>query len=302
LSSDFSATEARARCTRRGTRSYPSRLRSRRSFTRGAPTRQSSNSSSRACWRARCGIRTCAVYDLFATAKGAMRCGSSMELLNGSTLADRLSRHGPLPLAEALPLVEQMASGLGAAHEVGVVHRDFKPANVMLVERDGGEQAVVTDFGTARAAAGASVEGTSGDSRLVAGTPAYMAPEQGAARSRLGGGRLRDGRRTLRDVTVLQPRDTAESAPPLTKTDCRRASSAPTSTTLGGGDPALPGARAVALRALRTWPRRWGVRRRPGHAWGTEPAAAHAARRARSFRRAGGRRGGWRNSPPDLGW
>ncbi len=121
----------------------------------------------------------CRVYDLARHGDGdAAVWVLTMELLSGSTLAERLSRHGPLPLAEALPLVEQMASGLGAAHEVGVVHRDFKPANVMLVERDGGEQAVVTDFGTARAAAGAGVEGAAGDSRLVVGTPAYMAPEQ----------------------------------------------------------------------------------------------------------------------------
>jgi len=99
----------------------------------------------------------CRVYDLARHDDGdATAWVLTMELLRGPTLAALLSRRGPLPLAEALPLVEQMAAGLGAAHEAGVVHRDFKPANVMLVERDGVEQAVVTDFGTARAATDAA--------------------------------------------------------------------------------------------------------------------------------------------------
>jgi predicted ATPase/Flp pilus assembly protein TadD len=121
----------------------------------------------------------CRVYDLARHDDGDVAVWFlTMELLRGTTLAEHLSQRGPLPLVEAFPLVEQIAAGLGAAHEAGVVHRDFKPSNVMLVERDGGEQAVVTDFGTARAAATAGAEGSAGDSRLVVGTPAYMAPEQ----------------------------------------------------------------------------------------------------------------------------
>jgi predicted ATPase/Tfp pilus assembly protein PilF len=121
----------------------------------------------------------CRVYDLARHDDGdAAVWFLVMELLRGPTLAEHLSRRGPLSPVAALPLVEQMAVGLGAAHEAGVVHRDFKPANVMLVERDGGEQAVVTDFGTARAAAGADGEGRERDSCVVVGTPAYMAPEQ----------------------------------------------------------------------------------------------------------------------------
>ena len=121
----------------------------------------------------------CRVYDLARHDDGdAGVWFLTMELLRGSTLAERLGRRGPLPIAEALPLVEQMAAGLGAAHEAGVVHRDFKPANVMLVERDGGEQAVVTDFGTARAATDEGTARGGGNARGVVGTPAYMAPEQ----------------------------------------------------------------------------------------------------------------------------
>ena len=73
----------------------------------------------------------------------------TMELLEGETLAERLKRGGCLTTAEALPLIEQMAAGLRAAHEAGVVHRDFKPGNVMLVAS--GTRAVITDFGLARA-------------------------------------------------------------------------------------------------------------------------------------------------------
>jgi tetratricopeptide (TPR) repeat protein len=106
----------------------------------------------------------------------------TMELLRGETLAGRLAREGPMPAGEAFRLVEQMAGALEAAHRVGVIHRDFKCANVMLVPRAGGLpefRAVVTDFGLARripVADGSVVSETF--SGAVAGTPAYMAPEQ----------------------------------------------------------------------------------------------------------------------------
>jgi len=54
-----------------------------------------------------------------------------MELVEGETLADRIARH-PLSIEEALPLFRQMAEGLEAAHEKGVIHRDLKPSNVAL--------------------------------------------------------------------------------------------------------------------------------------------------------------------------
>jgi eukaryotic-like serine/threonine-protein kinase len=124
----------------------------------------------------------------------------SMELLAGETLAERLKRTGRMNTAEALPLVSQMAAALGAAHEAGVVHRDFKPGNVMLVPTARGQRpgvrseeaktttvelpteqlrAVVTDFGLARSVVragdpAATLSATAG----IVGTPAYMAPEQ----------------------------------------------------------------------------------------------------------------------------
>jgi serine/threonine-protein kinase len=105
----------------------------------------------------------------------------TMELLRGESLADRLEK-GRLNTAEALPIVEQIAAGLQAAHEVGVVHRDFKSANVMLVTGVSGRtRAVITDFGLARNLY-RSEDPTATMSLTqpgeVAGTPDYMAPEQ----------------------------------------------------------------------------------------------------------------------------
>ncbi len=106
----------------------------------------------------------------------------TMELLPGETLAERLTRAGRLSPAEALPLVEQMAGALGAAHEAGVIHRDFKSGNVMLVpdgRRPGQTRVVVTDFGLARSSRrdGRSAAPLT-ETEAVLGTPDYMAPEQ----------------------------------------------------------------------------------------------------------------------------
>src|ERR1700722_13049774 len=104
----------------------------------------------------------------------------SMELLRGKTLAGRIKDGARMSMREALPLVGQMASALAAAHDVGIVHRDFKPGNVVLVAGSGtsGERAVVTDFGLALQSL-ASDEGVSvSTGQGILGTPAYMAPEQ----------------------------------------------------------------------------------------------------------------------------
>jgi len=103
----------------------------------------------------------------------------TMELLAGETLLDRLRWTGVMSTAEALPIVEQVTSALTAAHRVGVVHRDFKSPNVMLVPAgtDGQVRAVVTDFGLARPSPGSGSGAVTATAKII-GTPAYMAPEQ----------------------------------------------------------------------------------------------------------------------------
>ena len=95
----------------------------------------------------------------------------TMELLAGETLAARIRRDGKLSVEQALPMIEQMVAALGAAHAAGVVHRDFKCSNVMLVE----DRVVVTDFGLAHDVMASGHE-TSTEGFI--GTPAYVAPEQ----------------------------------------------------------------------------------------------------------------------------
>jgi tetratricopeptide (TPR) repeat protein/tRNA A-37 threonylcarbamoyl transferase component Bud32 len=100
----------------------------------------------------------------------------TMELLDGESLLRRVRARGPLKPAEALPLVQQMVAALGEAHALGIVHRDFKSDNVMLVAQpSGGLRAVVTDFGLARSA---ELGGSATRSGQMIGTPTYMAPEQ----------------------------------------------------------------------------------------------------------------------------
>jgi len=93
----------------------------------------------------------------------------SMEYVDGEDLASLLKRIGHLHGDKALEVARQLCAGVAAAHEKGVLHRDLKPANVML---DGRGRVRITDFGLAIAGEEA------GDRIEVAGTPAYMSPEQ----------------------------------------------------------------------------------------------------------------------------
>jgi eukaryotic-like serine/threonine-protein kinase len=96
-----------------------------------------------------------------------------MEFVPGETLQQRCDRIGPLEAPEVLRIGRQIAEGLAAAHATGLIHRDVKPANV-LIEVGPPEHVKLTDFGMARAADDASLS----QSGMVAGTPMYMAPEQ----------------------------------------------------------------------------------------------------------------------------
>ncbi|MEV0002861.1 protein kinase [Micromonospora sp. NPDC050980] len=95
-----------------------------------------------------------------------------MELVPGQTLADRLAG-GPLPWPEAVRTAGEVAAALAAAHRIGVVHRDVKPANVMLTETG----AKVLDFGIA-APVGPRHPAAGPAGEPLAGTPAYFAPER----------------------------------------------------------------------------------------------------------------------------
>jgi eukaryotic-like serine/threonine-protein kinase len=104
----------------------------------------------------------------------------TMPLVDGHSLRSRLARGDPLPIAEIISVLRDVAKALAYAHERGVVHRDIKPDNILLT----GGSAVVTDFGVAKAlsaAKGLDSNGTLTQVGSSLGTPAYMAPEQAAA-------------------------------------------------------------------------------------------------------------------------
>ncbi len=130
----------------------------------------------------------CRVYELYdtTTAGGVAIHFLTMELLEGETLSRRIARDGRLTPEMALPLVRQMCEGLAAAHAEGVIHRDFKSSNILLVPRreasgDAGTRVVITDFGIARAVeivAQLKDDGPLTGGADLLGTPEYMAPEQ----------------------------------------------------------------------------------------------------------------------------
>jgi len=117
-----------------------------------------------------------------------------LEFVDGETLAERLDR-GPLPVDEAIEVCAQIAAGVEAAHEAGVIHRDLKPGNIILTPEG---RAKVLDFGLAKAAeaqSGSSVDQTHTPTMTtpasphmptaqgaILGTAAYMSPEQARGR------------------------------------------------------------------------------------------------------------------------
>jgi serine/threonine protein kinase len=124
------------------------------------------------------------VHDLNYTAVGTPYI--VMELLLGENLGAYLQREGALPPARTLEIAREIASGLSAAHERGVIHRDLKPQNVFLGKKGGREQIKVLDFGISKITGAQSIQTRS---ETLMGTPGYMSPEQARGDSKQAGPR-----------------------------------------------------------------------------------------------------------------
>src|SRR5205814_5607879 len=107
-------------------------------------------------------------------------CFYVMELVEGETLETKVRREGPLPLALALEIIEQVARALAAAKACGVVHRDIKPSNIMLERDPGGCAPIVKviDYGVAKTLAPDSKLSAEQTQTGFIGTPAFASPEQ----------------------------------------------------------------------------------------------------------------------------
>jgi eukaryotic-like serine/threonine-protein kinase len=115
------------------------------------------------------------IFDFLEEGPGRVCC--VMEPLFGETLKDR-ARKGPLAIAKAVKIVRQACGALAAVHKAGVIHRDLKPDNLFLLDRNGEADFVkVLDFGIAQVLGDAEAHLTTRSGEVV-GTPAYMAPEQ----------------------------------------------------------------------------------------------------------------------------
>jgi serine/threonine protein kinase len=153
----------------------------------------------------------------------------AMEFLEGEALDKRIDREGKLPREEVLRIGREIAAGLAAAHDKGLVHRDIKPGNIWLEAPNG--RVKILDFGLARAPGGDSHLTNKG---VILGTPAYMCPEQATGRTpdtrgdlfslgcilyAMGAGKLpfrgKDPISTLVDVVSHEPKHVRELAPTL---------------------------------------------------------------------------------------
>jgi serine/threonine protein kinase len=121
----------------------------------------------------------------------------AMELLKGEDLEQRLSREGPLPLADLQKIIGEACKGLTAAHSTGVIHRDLKPENVFLTEGHDGMIVKLLDFGIARTDPAISDHGNLTMTGQLIGTPMFMSPEQALGKRDL------DGRSDLYSLAVV---------------------------------------------------------------------------------------------------
>jgi serine/threonine-protein kinase len=100
----------------------------------------------------------------------------SMEYLEGVTLKDLITSKGALPVGVGLRIAKELCQGLEAAHAQGVIHRDIKPQNVLILPETGGLK--IMDFGIARVSEMKAGEGGLTSDGMVMGTPDYISPEQ----------------------------------------------------------------------------------------------------------------------------
>lgn len=125
----------------------------------------------------------CRIHELFVLPQCATRSATvflTMEFLEGITLSEWLAQKGAVEYPEAESIALQLCEGLQAIHDAGVIHRDLKARNVMLVRGERGMRVVVMDFGLARFASEPDSVGAIEGPHLnaIVGTPEYMAPEQ----------------------------------------------------------------------------------------------------------------------------
>src|SRR5689334_20142296 len=118
-----------------------------------------------------------------------------MAYIDGEPLGSRLKRRGQLSAEEARRILMETADALGAAHALGIIHRDVKPDNILLEGSRG--RVVVTDFGIAKALSSSTGGATLTGTGVAIGTPHYMSPEQAA------GDREIDGRSDIYSLGVV---------------------------------------------------------------------------------------------------
>jgi tRNA A-37 threonylcarbamoyl transferase component Bud32 len=122
------------------------------------------------------------VYDYGRTEDG--RFYYVMEYLSGPTLERFIARYGPMASGRAIELLRQLCKALQKAHEVGLIHRDLKPGNVIVTCQDGQRDlAKLLDFGLVRDLGEAGFDGRLTEVGQIMGTPAYMSPEQASGGS-----------------------------------------------------------------------------------------------------------------------
>src|SRR5215216_4671428 len=114
------------------------------------------------------------IVPIYAAGEADGQLFLAMRFVEGYDLRTLIAREAPLQPRRALRLVEQVADALDAAHERGLIHRDVKPANVLIAERTGREHCYLADFGLTKQT---SISGMTGTGELV-GTVAYVSPEQ----------------------------------------------------------------------------------------------------------------------------